>query len=114
MSGIAWLQKTDAPTALPPAVTITDTNGDTLCFASAGTVGFKGSRKSTPYAAQMAAEDAGNPEWMAVKHRQVAAAAALLPQVIEGVRRRADEAGEAELKMVLSCYFRSSAGRQGT
>ena len=37
-------------------VTITDTNGDTLCFASAGTVGFKGSRKSTPFAAQMAAE----------------------------------------------------------
>ncbi len=37
-------------------VTITDTNGDTLCFASAGTVGFKGSRKSTPFAAQRAAE----------------------------------------------------------
>ena len=37
-------------------VTITDTNGDALCFASAGTVGFKGSRKSTPFAAQRAAE----------------------------------------------------------
>src|ERR1700716_1421742 len=37
-------------------VTITDTNGDTLTFASAGTVGFKGSRKSTPFAAQRAAE----------------------------------------------------------
>jgi small subunit ribosomal protein S11 len=37
-------------------VTITDTNCDTLCFASAGTVGFKGSRKSTPFAAQRAAE----------------------------------------------------------
>src|SRR3569623_1715054 len=37
-------------------VTITDTNGDTLCYASAGTVGFKGSRKSTPFAAQRAAE----------------------------------------------------------
>ena len=37
-------------------VTITDTNGDTLCWASAGTVGFKGSRKSTPFAAQRAAE----------------------------------------------------------
>src|SRR4029077_664031 len=37
-------------------VTITDTNGDTLCFSSAGTVGFKGSRKSTPAAAQRAAE----------------------------------------------------------
>ena len=37
-------------------VTITDTNGDTLCFASAGTVGFKGARKSTPFAATRAAE----------------------------------------------------------
>src|SRR5437773_7537918 len=39
-------------------VTISDTNGDTLCWASAGTVGFKGSRKSTPFAAQRAAETA--------------------------------------------------------
>ena len=39
-------------------VTITDTNGDTLCFASAGTVGFKGARKSTPFAAGRAAEKA--------------------------------------------------------
>jgi len=37
-------------------VTITDTNGDVLTQASAGTVGFKGSRKSTPFAAQRAAE----------------------------------------------------------
>jgi small subunit ribosomal protein S11 len=37
-------------------VCITDPNGDTLCWASAGTVGFKGSRKSTPFAAQRAAE----------------------------------------------------------
>ncbi len=37
-------------------VTIADLNGDTLCWASAGTMGFKGSRKSTPFAAQRAAE----------------------------------------------------------
>jgi small subunit ribosomal protein S11 len=37
-------------------VTITDVNGDTICRDSAGTVGFKGSRKSTPFAAQRAAE----------------------------------------------------------
>jgi small subunit ribosomal protein S11 len=37
-------------------VSITDPNGDVLCWASAGTVGFKGSRKSTPFAAQRAAE----------------------------------------------------------
>jgi small subunit ribosomal protein S11 len=39
-------------------VTITDKQGDVLCWASAGTVGFKGSRKSTPFAAQRAAETA--------------------------------------------------------
>jgi small subunit ribosomal protein S11 len=39
-------------------VTITDTNGDVLTWATAGTVGFKGSRKSTPFAAQRAAETA--------------------------------------------------------
>src|SRR5881398_3405945 len=39
-------------------VTITDTNGETLSWASAGTVGFKGARKSTPFAAGRAAEAA--------------------------------------------------------
>lgn len=39
-------------------VTITDVKGETLCWASAGTCGFKGSRKSTPYAGQMAAQQA--------------------------------------------------------
>ena len=39
-------------------VTITDPTGAVISWASAGTVGFKGSRKSTPFAAQMAAEDA--------------------------------------------------------
>ena len=39
-------------------VTITDTKGDTICWASAGTCGFKGSRKSTPFAGQMAAQQA--------------------------------------------------------
>ncbi len=37
-------------------ITITDTNGDAICRDSGGTVGFKGSRKSTPFAAQRAAE----------------------------------------------------------
>jgi len=39
-------------------VTVTDERGNTISWASAGTAGFKGSRKSTPYAAQMAAEKA--------------------------------------------------------
>ena len=37
-------------------ITITDYSGETLCWASAGTMGFKGTRKSTPFAAQRAAE----------------------------------------------------------
>ncbi|MCH8250988.1 MAG: 30S ribosomal protein S11 [Planctomycetes bacterium] len=37
-------------------VTITDMNGDVICWGSAGTVGFKGTRKSTPFAAQRAVE----------------------------------------------------------
>ncbi len=39
-------------------VTITDSGGEVLCWASAGTAGFKGTRKSTPFAAQRAAEQA--------------------------------------------------------
>lgn len=41
-------------------ITITDPGGDVLCWASAGTVGFKGTRKSTPFAAQRAAEEVAN------------------------------------------------------
>lgn len=40
-------------------ITITDVQGNTISWSSAGGMGFKGSRKSTPYAAQLAAEDAG-------------------------------------------------------
>ncbi len=50
--GVAHIRETFNNTL----VTITDTNGDVLCWANAGTVGFKGSRKSTPFAAQRAAE----------------------------------------------------------
>ena len=50
--GVAFVKATFNNTM----ITITDTSGDTLCWASAGTVGFKGTRKSTPFAAQKAAE----------------------------------------------------------
>ncbi len=40
-------------------ITITDAQGNAIAWSSAGSQGFKGSRKSTPYAAQVAAEDAG-------------------------------------------------------
>ena len=46
-------------------MTITDVQGNAIAWSSAGSLGFKGSRKSTPYAAQMAAEDAGR---KAVEH----------------------------------------------
>ena len=46
-------------------ITITDTQGNAISWSSSGMMGFKGSRKSTPYAAQMAAEDAGR---KAVEH----------------------------------------------
>ena len=53
--GVAHIQATFNNTL----VTFTDVKGDMISWSSAGSKGFKGSRKSTPYAAQMAAEDAG-------------------------------------------------------
>ncbi len=51
--GVAHVQSTFNNTV----VTITDVNGEVVCWSSAGTKGFKGSRKSTPFAAQVAAEE---------------------------------------------------------
>ena len=53
-SGIAHIQSTFNNTI----ITLTDPNGNVLSWGSGGTAGFKGSRKSTPYAAQIAAEGA--------------------------------------------------------
>ncbi len=53
-SGIAHVHSTFNNTM----ITITDVAGNTLCWATAGAQGFKGSRKSTPFAAQVAAEEA--------------------------------------------------------
>jgi small subunit ribosomal protein S11 len=41
-------------------ITVTDPTGNTLCWGSSGTAGFKGSRKSTPFAAQLAAQSVAN------------------------------------------------------
>ena len=50
-------------------ITITDAQGNTIAWSSSGSQGFKGSRKSTPYAAQVAAEDAGRKAMrMSVNH----------------------------------------------
>jgi small subunit ribosomal protein S11 len=54
-SGVAHVNATFNNTM----ITITDAQGNTIAWSSSGTKGFKGSRKSTPYAAQVAAEDAG-------------------------------------------------------
>ena len=54
-SGVAHVQASFNNTM----ITITDAQGNTISWSSAGAMGFKGSRKSTPYAAQVAAEDAG-------------------------------------------------------
>ena len=54
-SGVAHVNSTFNNTM----ITITDAQGNAISWSSAGHMGFKGSRKSTPYAAQVAAEDAG-------------------------------------------------------
>jgi len=55
VKGIAYIKATFNNTI----ITITDLNGETLCADSAGTVGFKGARKSTPFAASRASEKCG-------------------------------------------------------
>jgi len=54
-TGIAFVNSTFNNTL----ITITDAQGNAISWSSAGSLGFKGSRKSTPYAAQIAADDAG-------------------------------------------------------
>jgi small subunit ribosomal protein S11 len=54
--GVAHVQSTFNNTV----ITITDQEGQTVCWSSAGTAGFKGARKGTPFAAQLAAKEAAN------------------------------------------------------
>ena len=54
--GVAYIQSTFNNTI----ITITDQQGNTVCWASSGTAGFKGARKGTPFAAQLAAKDVAN------------------------------------------------------
>ena len=58
-SGVAHVNATFNNTM----ITIADAQGNAISWSSAGAMGFKGSRKSTPFAAQMAAEDAGKRPW---------------------------------------------------
>ncbi len=67
-SGVAHVHATFNNTI----ITISDRHGNTLCWASAGNSGFKGSRKSTPYAAQTASETCGRKaQEMGVKQLEV-------------------------------------------
>ena len=68
-------------------VTITDRQGNTLSWATSGASGFKGSRKSTPFAAQVAAESAGKAE--AAGTRAAARAAGVTPAAAPASRTRA-------------------------
>jgi small subunit ribosomal protein S11 len=54
--GVAYVQSTFNNTI----ITITDQQGNTLCWKSSGTAGFKGARKGTPFAAQLAAKEVAN------------------------------------------------------
>ncbi len=54
--GVAHIQSTFNNTI----ITITDQQGNTICWASSGTSGFKGARKGTPFAAQLAAKEVAN------------------------------------------------------
>jgi len=54
--GVAHIQATFNNTI----ITITDHEGNTICWSSSGTAGFKGARKGTPFAAQLAAKEASN------------------------------------------------------
>ena len=60
LNGIAYVQSTFNNTI----ISIADTNGNVISWASAGQKGFKGSRKSTPYAAQIAADSAAYMNFM--------------------------------------------------
>ena len=81
-------------------VSITDVKGDLISWASAGKVGFKGSRKSTPFAAQLAAEMV-EPELERVAHI-----------VADGGGRAAECADEADLDRLLLGHRRSRDKRE--
>ena len=81
-------------------VTITDAQGNTIAWSSSGQQGFKGSRKSTPFAAQMAAENAGGRPFRHRHPRRDADPAQRLPSAeassrLSFLRRRRDPAPPA-------------------
>jgi len=96
-TGIAHIQSTFNNTV----VSITDVNGNTVAWSSAGSRGFKGSRKSTPFAAQLAAEEAAR---KAMEHgvRSVAAGLVGQPTLQVEVSGHTDAIGSAPYNLKLS------------
>lgn len=83
-------------------ITITDAQGNAVSWASAGGMGFKGSRKSTPFAAQMAAEDAGK---KALEHGM---------KTIDVEVRGPGSGRESALRALQSCGFQVTSIRDVT
>jgi small subunit ribosomal protein S11 len=94
-AGIAYINASFNNTT----VTITDPRGDTLCWASGGTCGFKGSRKGTPFAGQCAAQQA------AELGRQLQAAR-------EAARQVGREAAQ-QLQVISAAYLQEVALKLG-
>ena len=83
-------------------ITITDAQGNAVSWASAGGMGFKGSRKSTPFAAQMAAEEAGK---KALEHGM---------KTIDVEVRGPGSGRESALRALQSCGFQVTSIRDVT
>jgi len=97
-SGVAHVNATFNNTM----ITITDAQGNAVSWASAGGMGFKGSRKSTPFAAQMAAEDAGK---KALEHGM---------KTIDVEVRGPGSGRESALRALQSCGFQVTSIRDVT
>jgi small subunit ribosomal protein S11 len=97
-SGVAHVSATFNNTM----ITITDAQGNAVSWASAGGMGFKGSRKSTPFAAQMAAEDAGK---KALEHGM---------KTIDVEVRGPGSGRESALRALQSCGFQVTSIRDVT
>ena len=94
-------------------VTITDTVGNTLSWASAGELGFRGSRKSTPYAAQMAAETAAKAAMEQFKMQAASEVGVNLNKGYNGelTSRQAGSIGGQMVKKMIESYENSLSAK---
>ena len=85
-------------------VTITDVNGNTISWASSGTIGYKGSKKKTPYAAGLAAESAGK---AAMEARAIEKAQEAVNNAAQAYTDACDKYGEGSTKAKADCFANS-------